>query len=107
MQVPLDAADGDDLAWLGFRLFARDRRWAPGGPLAIMRLAMPARDDGGRCRSLRCRRRYRLRKARARAFRSSRNCPTCFRRGHGDLVTQSAGRRHGPRGGRRRRRPAS
>ncbi|WP_235356124.1 type III secretion protein HrpB4 [Burkholderia cenocepacia] len=47
MQVPLDAADGDDLAWLGFRLFARDRRWAPGGPLAIMRLAMPARDDGG------------------------------------------------------------
>ncbi|MBY4696138.1 hypothetical protein K6W21_18890 [Burkholderia latens] len=45
MQLPLDAADGDALAWLGFRLFARDCRWAHGGPLAIMRLAMPARDD--------------------------------------------------------------
>ncbi|MBR8302495.1 hypothetical protein KDW49_17465 [Burkholderia dolosa] len=45
MQVPLDAADGDALAWLGFRLFERDCRWAPDGPLAIMRWAMPARDD--------------------------------------------------------------
>ncbi|KVV42351.1 hypothetical protein WT27_10710 [Burkholderia territorii] len=45
MQVPLDAADGDALAWLGFLLFERDCRWAPRGPLAIMRLAMPARDD--------------------------------------------------------------
>ncbi|WP_244130444.1 type III secretion protein HrpB4 [Burkholderia latens] len=45
MQVPLDAADGDALAWLGFRLFGRDCRWAPDGPLAIMRLAMPVRDD--------------------------------------------------------------
>lgn len=52
MQVPLDAADGDVLAWLGFRLFERDCRWAPGGPLAIMRWAMPARDDEGALPSL-------------------------------------------------------
>ncbi|WP_175784828.1 type III secretion protein HrpB4 [Burkholderia ambifaria] len=47
MHVSLDSADGDALAWLGFRLFERDCRWAPSGPLAIMQLAMPARDDAG------------------------------------------------------------
>ncbi|TKC86937.1 hypothetical protein FAZ69_20155 [Trinickia terrae] len=39
---PLDAADGDALTWLGFRLFERECGWAPDGPLAILQLAMPA-----------------------------------------------------------------
>ncbi|PMS22559.1 hypothetical protein C0Z18_04335 [Trinickia dabaoshanensis] len=36
----LDAADGDTLAWLGFRLFERECRWAVDGPLALMQLAL-------------------------------------------------------------------
>jgi hypothetical protein len=41
----LDAADGDALAWLGFRLFEQECGWAHDGPLALMQLALPAGMD--------------------------------------------------------------
>jgi hypothetical protein len=37
----LQTADGDALAWVGFRLFERECRWMPEGPLALTQLALP------------------------------------------------------------------
>lgn len=49
---PLGAADGDALAWLGFRLFEYECGWPPDNPLAIVQLAMPADAAGASPRAL-------------------------------------------------------
>ncbi|NIF54059.1 type III secretion protein HrpB4 [Burkholderia sp. Ax-1724] len=51
-RAPLTAADGDALAWLGFRLFERECNWTPDGPLALMQLALPALAEYAAPRSL-------------------------------------------------------